>query len=187
MGLREGTLSYHKGGDWPEEQVEQLLSLNSKGLSASVIGREMGITRNAVIGKLHRLNGKLPPEHELARKAAAACEAARVRRARNEAKLARVLARLALPRPKAPYIPPPAEPLPVAPPAPVGAKGVTIMGLDPDVCKWPLNDAHHPDDQFYCGEPSGERVYCPSHHRLSVSDKPPYRLRAPREFRMAAE
>lgn len=42
---------------WPEERTEKMLSLWAEGLSASQIGREMGISRNAVIGKLHRLRG----------------------------------------------------------------------------------------------------------------------------------
>ena len=40
---------------WNSEQTERLLVLNQKGLSASKIGAELGVTRNAAIGKLHRL------------------------------------------------------------------------------------------------------------------------------------
>ncbi|UCH74763.1 MAG: global cell cycle regulator GcrA-like protein [Rhodospirillales bacterium] len=42
--------------EWSEERVELLKSLWSKGRTASQIAEELGdITRNAVIGKVHRL------------------------------------------------------------------------------------------------------------------------------------
>lgn len=45
------------GTPWNEETVELLLKLRREGLSASQIAKQIGpwITRNAVIGKLHRM------------------------------------------------------------------------------------------------------------------------------------
>lgn len=44
------------GNTWTDERVEQLRKLWSEGLSASQIATEIGgVTRNAVIGKVHRL------------------------------------------------------------------------------------------------------------------------------------
>lgn len=40
---------------WTEERVEQLKSLWDRGFSCSMISVEMGVTRNAVIGKVTRL------------------------------------------------------------------------------------------------------------------------------------
>jgi len=40
---------------WSDERVEELKGLWAKGSSASVIGRAMRLTRNAVLGKVHRL------------------------------------------------------------------------------------------------------------------------------------
>jgi len=47
----------HLGTKWTDDLVEKLKSLHADGLSCSQIAAEMtiGITRNAVIGKLHRL------------------------------------------------------------------------------------------------------------------------------------
>ena len=43
---------------WTDERVEQLKKLWSEGLSASQIAKQLGgVTRNAVIGKVHRLAG----------------------------------------------------------------------------------------------------------------------------------
>ncbi len=43
---------------WTDERLEKLIKLWDKGLSISQIGEELGVTRNAVAGKAHRL--KLP-------------------------------------------------------------------------------------------------------------------------------
>jgi GcrA cell cycle regulator len=40
---------------WTPERVEQLRNFATSGLSSSQIAAEIGVTRNAVIGKLHRL------------------------------------------------------------------------------------------------------------------------------------
>ncbi len=42
--------------NWSDDRVEQLKNLWTEGLSASQIARALGgVTRNAVIGKVHRL------------------------------------------------------------------------------------------------------------------------------------
>jgi GcrA cell cycle regulator len=40
---------------WTQERVEQLGRLWREGLSTAEIGRRLGITKNAVVGKAHRL------------------------------------------------------------------------------------------------------------------------------------
>lgn len=59
--------------DWTEEAIATLRGLWAEGLSTAEIGRRMGISKNAVVGKAHRLNlparpspirrvpGQLPP------------------------------------------------------------------------------------------------------------------------------
>lgn len=42
---------------WNEYRVESLKTLYREGLSASEIGKKVGCSRNAVIGKLNRMNG----------------------------------------------------------------------------------------------------------------------------------
>ena len=43
---------------WTEERLEKLKQLWDKGLSISSIGEELGVTRNAIAGKAHRLGLK---------------------------------------------------------------------------------------------------------------------------------
>ncbi len=54
----ESGMSSHRAGEaptWNEERIEQLKVLWEQGLSASSIGRVLGVTKNAVVGKAHRL------------------------------------------------------------------------------------------------------------------------------------
>ncbi|MGB0747970.1 MAG: GcrA family cell cycle regulator [Magnetospiraceae bacterium] len=41
--------------DWTEERIETLKELWTDGLPAGEIGRRLGVTKNAVVGKVHRL------------------------------------------------------------------------------------------------------------------------------------
>jgi GcrA cell cycle regulator len=42
--------------EWTEETIARLRELWAEGLSTAEIGRRMGISKNAVVGKAHRLN-----------------------------------------------------------------------------------------------------------------------------------
>jgi hypothetical protein len=47
---------------WTDERTEELKKLWSEGLSASAIARQIGgVTRNSVLGKVHRLSGLCAP------------------------------------------------------------------------------------------------------------------------------
>jgi hypothetical protein len=53
--------TYHGSGvAWNPERLAQLRSLWAAGLSASEIGARIGVNRNAVLGKIHRLGHPLP-------------------------------------------------------------------------------------------------------------------------------
>jgi GcrA cell cycle regulator len=54
--------------DWTEETISRLQELWQQGLSTAEIGRQLGITKNAVVGKAHRLS--LPPRPSPIRKPA---------------------------------------------------------------------------------------------------------------------
>ena len=41
--------------EWTQEQTAALITLWNKGICASEIGRQMGVTKNSVIGKVFRL------------------------------------------------------------------------------------------------------------------------------------
>lgn len=56
---------------WTDEVVERAASMRRAGFSSAEIGRSMGLTRNAVVGKLWRVSraasGKVVPFKPLAR------------------------------------------------------------------------------------------------------------------------
>jgi GcrA cell cycle regulator len=52
-----GSANGHDKRGWFADRIERLKTLWNAGKSASVIGNELGVSRNAVIGKIHRLQG----------------------------------------------------------------------------------------------------------------------------------
>jgi GcrA cell cycle regulator len=96
---------------WTDERIDQLKNMWEKGLTASQIAEELGgVSRNAVIGKAHRLGlqSRPSPVKEKDGKAAAPRKAAPPRPA-------------AEPKPVAEAAPPPRQPVQAPPPAPVRA------------------------------------------------------------------
>jgi len=140
---------------WTDERVETLKKLWLDGLSASQIAKQLGgVTRNAVIGKVHRLglSGRAAPSHP----------------SRSTFKA---------PRPPRPATAPAArtrvlEPRPHHAPAPrpayVDLPGTaTVLTLGAHMCKWPIGDPSSNDFTF-CGRRAGEDgPYCNDHARLA--------------------
>ena len=152
------------GATWTDERVETLKKLWGEGLSASQIATEIGggITRNAVIGKVHRLGlsgrGKAKAPPPARSKAKAPSAPAPVLPARPAA--------IVTPVPPALAIEAAPEPAPLAVADEVGlplSERVTIMDLRESMCRWPMGDPTKPEFRF-CGARSVTGLpYC-SHH-----------------------
>ena len=183
---------------WTDERVERLSTLWLEGRSASQIAAELGggVTRNAVIGKVHRLglSGRtLPPAVEAASRVPDAVEA----EPRVEAPVAEAVAVAdAAPAPEAVLaveveaacaapvevheiraaVPaaPVAEPSQVDRPA-VRAHGVglplsdrvTILELGASMCRWPIGDPTSAEFRFCGCRATGTLPYCQEHARLA--------------------
>ncbi len=155
---------------WTDERIDLLRKLWLDGLSASRIAAELadGVTRNAVIGKVHRLG--------LSGRVKAVAPPAQVR-----------------PREAAPQVPvrpaavaphrsgPLRSPVALAAPShtalqPQRASGdvvpmsdcVTIMDLRESMCRWPVGDPMSSEFR-YCGDKAsaGEGPYCAFHSRMA--------------------
>ncbi|WP_309087637.1 GcrA family cell cycle regulator [Phenylobacterium sp.] len=142
---------------WTDERVELLKKLWLDGLSASQIAKQLGgVTRNAVIGKVHRLglSGRATPSKPQ----------------RTVFKAPRP-ARVATAAPSAPRRI--AEPVAAAPaPSPVRyvdeAPGMaTVLTLGAHMCKWPIGDPAL-DSFTFCGRRTDETgPYCCEHAQVA--------------------
>ncbi|WP_425091239.1 GcrA family cell cycle regulator [Tropicimonas sp. S265A] len=178
---------------WTDERVEILKTMWGEGKSASQIAKELGgVTRNAVIGKVHRLglsnrNGGASPAKaapkEAARAKAPAAEAKpttpkpapKPARAPEPAPAAAAAAPAPTPMRKA--IVPAGQPLPPQPSAneispealasvrevEKKAKKLNLMELTERTCKWPIGDPAT-EEFWFCGLPvQAGKPYCEAH------------------------
>ena len=155
------------GLTWTKERIELLTKLWTEGLSASQIATELGngVSRNAVLGKAHRLG--------LAQSKGMEGSTARPR------------------KPPPPEPPAQAEPPAHQDPAPlprtaceqptrqpevttISAEvdaprlhGVTIMELREAMCRWPLGDPTTPAFRFCGARANSGLPYCPYHAQIA--------------------
>ena len=129
---------------WTDERVEQLRSLWTEGLSASQIARVLGgVTRNAVIGKVHRLGlaGRASPS-------------------RAE-------------RPRLPSAPKvqarphnPAQPVVEEEPVILDdGSFATVLTINDRMCRWPIGDPSENEFHFCGRKPKNGSPYCEAHAR----------------------
>jgi len=149
---------------WTDERVELLKKLWADGLSASQIANELGnVTRNAVIGKVHRLG--------LSGRAKSPSSAApRQRKPRAHAHMLRVrpamrgnTALATLPGYELDVEP---EPELIENIIPIGQR-CSLLELTDDKCRWPIGDPGSADFFFCGGKPSEGLPYCGYHSRVA--------------------
>lgn len=151
---------------WNDERVELLKRLWGEGLSASQIAGELGgITRNAVIGKVHRLglSGRIK-----------SAGPARPRKARVEAPAPRGTT----PRPTTignTALAPALDAMVQAAPAPAPmvdnvvplSQRCTIMNLTEATCRWPVGEPGTESFYFCGGRSTTGMPYCSHHARMA--------------------
>jgi len=158
---------------WTDERVELLKTLWSEGLSAAQIANKMGgVTRNAVIGKVHRLglSGRATPA-----KPQRGCgpsmerveEEVQVKPQRQEIK----------------SVIPDVES--IAPVVLDSGDKTTVATIKNSMCKWPIGDPAK-DDFHFCGQPAlTGKSYCTYHARMAF--QPPQRRERGEVRRPAAQ
>lgn len=185
--MKDSVLTIDSGAQaagWTDERVETLKKLWMEGLSASQIAGELGqgVTRNAVIGKVHRLklSARAKPTNTAPRARPAPRPAPR-RVASPSAGLSSGMmgsaakARPSMPRPQTIG----ATALAASPEieadlyvAPAAAelfipedKRLSLLQLNEHTCKWPIGDPLT-KDFYFCGQHSLETgPYCEFHSR----------------------
>ncbi|MCT7665082.1 GcrA family cell cycle regulator [Shinella kummerowiae] len=166
--------------NWTDERVEKLKKLWSEGLSASQIAAQLGgVSRNAVIGKVHRLNlpgrakaGGTPSAARPKRPAVATPRpsnfAARPVPARVAARPAgAIVAKEDIDADfdaQIEQLPVPANGNKVVVPM---SRKLELTQLTERTCKWPIGDPLN-DDFHFCGNESPDNSpYCTYHQRLA--------------------
>ncbi len=178
---------------WTDERVELLKKMWGEGQSASQIAKELGgVTRNAVIGKVHRLGlsnratggakadskAKAEAKPKAAPKAKAAPKPKAAPKADSKPEPKTEPAVAAKPaQPLRKQIIPAGQPLPPQPSAneispealakvnevEKSAKKLSLMELTERTCKWPVGDPAT-EDFWFCGLPvQSGKPYCEAH------------------------
>jgi GcrA cell cycle regulator len=147
---------------WTDERVELLKKLWSDGLSASQIAAELGgITRNAVIGKVHRLGLS-------GRAKSTSSTAPRPRKARSPSmlRIGRPAIRGNTALAHAYEVETEAEPELLDNIIPIGQRR-TILELNDQTCHWPVGDPGSADFFFCGGNTLDGQPYCAHHSRVA--------------------
>ncbi|MFI5015635.1 MAG: GcrA family cell cycle regulator [Hyphomicrobiales bacterium] len=155
---------------WDGERVELLRKLWQDGISASRIAAQLGagITRNAVIGKVHRLGlaGRAKPTT-----ASGAARPKRVAVPHATQKTVALRGNTVMLREIVVAEAYEAAVLPEAVVIPISER-VTITELRDNMCRWPLGDPLTPEFR-YCGTKCDPAVpYCVPHGRMAYQQSP---------------
>ncbi len=130
--------------NWTPDRIEILRTMATDGRSASEAGVELGITRNAVLGKANRNGIRFASAHHGPRKP----------RQRAKAKISHPIA----PQP---------DPIPASPPAP--ARACSLLELTNETCRYPIAPEGEP--YVACGaldaDMSDGMPYCRVHARIA--------------------
>ena len=152
--------------NWTDEKVEQLRELHAKALPYSVIARQLGFTKNAVIGKAHRLKlhclrGNINDPYPLKPKKYAGVPSRHRTRERESPPVAN--------SPASPYLETPEDEL------------LTIFEVCDGRCRFPIGNPGTVGFGF-CGQRTkGGSIYC-EHHMAQCSHASPYLPRNPTPF-----
>ena len=171
---------------WTEERVAELKKLWAEGHSASQIAKRLGsVTRNAVIGKVHRLglSGRATPSRPVKRPPRLARpkpQQQQMPRQASAAPVARGSTALAV-RPEPAHHHITEAEANIEPQRLPNGDMVTVLTVKDSMCKWPIGDPA--DANFgFCGHSSAEgSPYCAEHARVAFQPAKKRERRA-REF-----
>lgn len=156
-GLMPATQGVRGWWGWTEDVIQTLIKLRREGYSATEIGYRMGITRCAVLGKIHRLGVSVP------RMASTTSEK---KKAKPPNKLGGFKFGAGGPAPEC-SAPPVNLPQYEMPPARARGAAAALLALEPRDCRWPIGDPRSKEFRF-CGSKCGfGRMYCEHHHITS--------------------
>jgi GcrA cell cycle regulator len=151
---------------WTDERVDLLKRLWADGLTASQIAARFGqgVTRNAVIGKVHRLglSGRVTKARPVQPKPQRKVFDGAATRLHPMVQGATALKPQARPAPK-----PEPEPEPIRLVEMPAGERCTILMLNERTCRWPIGDPGSETFSFCGGAPRDKGPYCEYHARIA--------------------
>lgn len=158
---------------WNKAEDDQLIDYWKQGLSASIIAERLGgRTRNAIIGRVHRLGMSQQRTAETHRRISRTMT--RLRKIERQEREARQ------PKPRPTFK---IEPLPPVPANDIPT--VSFENLDDHHCKWPCGESRNIFDPQFCGD---RRVtglpYCAGHAARAYKPAAPPQQRHDYELRV---
>ena len=151
--------------DWTDERIATLRKMWLEGMSASQVARQLGgVSRNAVIGKVHRMGlaGRSAPSRPRSLGGRPPGRSTTRTPETTTPKLAPVRA---------------VAPAPVAapaPPAPIlfeARPSATILTLGEHACRWPIGDPDVAGFGFCGARRTGHASYCEAHAGAALRKK----------------
>jgi GcrA cell cycle regulator len=149
---------------WTNDRIASLKQMWAEGASAAAIAERLGgLSRSAVLGKIHRLRPSLAKEPSVAKKISVAKKTSVAKKKRAAAKTAH--------KPTAPEQRGPTRPVAPSPQPQTNEsrqRGKSLLELTNDTCRWPHGE---PGTRgfFFCGAPGadleGGKPYCVPHAR----------------------
>jgi GcrA cell cycle regulator len=151
---------------WTSERIELLKRCLHAGLSCGQIAREIGVTRNAVIGKINRLGlsrprdvigSQLEQSHAASLARPKTARTWRPKRSHLDIFAQHEMLMAAFPRPR-----PRSEDIPI-----YNGRGCTLLELSQMRCRWPISNPGVQDFCFCGNEPVKGLPYCLGHARIA--------------------
>lgn len=139
--------------DWTAEAIDRLRALWAEGHSTAEIGRRMGISKNAVVGKAHRLNLPARPSPIRRETVGDAPRQAPARPVRSSGPMPRST----LPQPAAAAMPPVATA-----PQPTVVRHFPRFSSAKSCC-WPIGEPGQPGFRFCTAAALTGKPYCTEH------------------------
>lgn len=141
---------------WTDESVEQLRKMWSEGLTANEIAKKLGVTKNAIVGKVHRLcltarPSPIKSKDNIVEETQMQLQPEAIEAETVEEEI--IVQEIEMPK--------------VAAPKACKGHNIKLVDLDSHTCRWPIGDPRD-DDFCFCGKKvrSGQ-TYCDEHSAVA--------------------
>lgn len=149
---------------WTDEMVEDLRRMWKEGLTTGEIGKRLNVSKNSIVGKVHRLGLSGRPSPIKKKEDAQTEPKAKETPAKQIKEPAKEAPKPAVKKETEPQVKSPAPaPKAVVEPRHKAGHNISLTDLDNHTCRWPIGDPK--DDNFhFCGKKVRiGQTYCEEH------------------------